>query len=393
MMAFRSFSFFVALFLCFCLFRPLCAADLDENQKQLRQVSERIEKAEKSLKDTAQTELDLSRELALLKKNLQRIDVRLKALKNEQSQIRRKIQEQRQAINLSQKTVDKSRSSLEKRLVVLYKEGDIGPLKILFSAESPTEMAQQYHYLTRVLARDNELLDDYRVALKDQREKLSYLKQLEDEQQRLVRNEQQQYNTAAQARKLQARLLSKATKDKGRIKNKLATLRSQEKSLKELVKKLSSRQVQTSSKPVYSAPDDGPVADDFAVGRGKLRWPVQGQVIISFGTKKDAKLGTYYESNGIEIATSQGQAVKSVAGGRVVFADYFKGYGNLVIVSHPGGYHTLYAHTDKMQKRTGQVVSAGDVLGYSGLSGRQSIYFEIRKKGSPVNPLSWLKRH
>ncbi len=393
MMAFRSFSFFVALFLSFCLFRPLCAADLDENQKQLRLVSERIEKAEKSLKDTSQTELDLSRELALLKKNLQRIDVRLKALKNEQSQIRRKIQEQRQAINLSQKTVDKSRSSLEKRLVVLYKEGDIGPLKILFSAESPTEMAQQYHYLTRVLARDNELLDDYRVALKDQREKLSYLKQLEDEQQRLVRNEQQQYNTAAQARKLQARLLSKATKDKGRIKNKLATLRSQEKSLKELVKKLSSRQVQTSSKPVYSAPDDGPVADDFAVGRGKLRWPVQGQVIISFGTKKDAKLGTYYESNGIEIATSQGQAVKSVAGGRVVFADYFKGYGNLVIVSHPGGYHTLYAHTDKMQKRTGQVVSAGDVLGYSGLSGRQSIYFEIRKKGSPVNPLSWLKRH
>ena len=114
--------------------------------------------------------------------------------------------------------------------------------------------------------------------------------------------------------------------------------------------------------------------------------------MIGFGQQKDAKLGTYYESNGIEIATPPGSPIHAVAAGKIVFADYFKGYGNLFILSHPGGYHTLYAQTDKMRKKLGDQVSAGDLLGHSGLAGRDSIYFEIRSKGSPVNPLSWLKR-
>ncbi len=123
-----------------------------------------------------------------------------------------------------------------------------------------------------------------------------------------------------------------------------------------------------------------------------MRWPLTGRVIIGFGTQKDRKLGTYYESNGIEIAAKPGTPIKAVAAGTIVFADYFKGYGNLYILSHPGGYHTLYAQTDRMQKRVGENVAAGTLLGYSGLAGRDSVYFEIRSNGSPVNPLSWLSK-
>ncbi len=368
------------------------SAEPDANQAQLKQVAERIEKAEKDLKNNKRVELDLARELALLKRNLQRIDERLSSLKDEQADIKVKVRKQKSAIADSQQALKKSRQLLEKRLVVLYKEGEVGPLKILFSAESPTQMVQQYQYLTRVLERDSELLENYRSALEDQRLKLDDLEVLEAEQRKTVAKEQEQYDIAAEARQLQNRLLGKATKDQAKLKSQLAALREKEKALKGLIKKIAEQEAENRSAPIQSAPDKGPVATDFAVGRGKLGWPVQGRVIIAFGTQRDHKLGTYYESNGIEIAAKRGQTVKAVAGGKVVFADYFKGYGNLVIVSHPGGYHTLYAHTDRMQKKTGDIVSAGDVLGYSGLAGRDSVYFEIRKKGSPVNPLSWLKR-
>lgn len=385
-------SFLVVLLFSVCFSLAVYAADLDENQAQLRQVKARIEKAEQSLKDKKQVEIDLTRELALLKRNLQRIDQRLSSLKNEQSNLRSKIRQQQTAISKTKAAVGKSRKLLEKRLVALYKEGDVGPLKILFSAESPTEMVQQYNYLTRVLQRDVDLLDNYRAALTEERSELEKLESLESAQKRVVADEQKQHDIAAEARRLQSRLLNKAALDKKSLAQQLETLRKREKDLTQLINRLTTQSGNNRAEDIHSAPDTGPVATDFAVGRGKLGWPVQGRVIIAFGRQRDAKLGTYYESNGIEIAAKQGRPIKAVAGGKVVFADYFKGYGNLVILSHPGGYHTLYAHTDKMQRRTGDSVSAGDLLGYCGLGGRDSIYFEIRKKGSPVNPLSWLKR-
>ena len=388
----RIFLFIVLCFVFSCFTGRGYTAELDDNQNQLNQVTERIEKAERSLKEKKKVELDLARELALLKRNLQRIDNRLSSLKKEQARLRKEIDEQKESIRKSQGVVQKSLKLLEKRLVVLYKEGDVGPLKILFSADSPTQIVQQYHYLTRVLQRDNELLDNYRTALTDQRAKLEQLQRLENEQRQIVEKEQKQHDVAAQARRLQSRLLGKAAQDQTRLKKQLEALREQEKALKDLIDKLSLQATEKPPEQIRSVPDKGSVATDFSVGRGELGWPVQGRVVIAFGTQRDTKLGTYYESNGIEIATPKGQPIKAVAGGDVVFADYFKGYGNLVIVSHPGGYHTLYAHTDRMQKKTGQAVSAGDVLGYSGMGGRDSVYFEIRKKGSPVNPMSWLKR-
>ncbi len=273
-------------------------------------------------------------------------------------------------------------TKLEKRLVALYKEGEVGPLKILFSADSPTEMAQQYHYLNKILQHDKELLAEYRRVTEDQQKQLLGLKSLEQQQSELLQQTQQQRSVAGKGRKLQARLLKKARNDKQKLSHELAYLKENAARLKTLIHKIEQ------APPLPT----GSVAENFLVGRGKLGWPVSGHVVIGFGKQKDAKLGTYYESNGIEIAVPPGSPIHAVAAGKIVFADYFKGYGNLFILSHPGGYHTLYAQTDRMVKKVGDQVSAGDLLGYSGLGGRDSIYFEIRAKGSPVNPLSWLKR-
>lgn len=357
-------------------------ADLTSNRSQLEEIKARIDRAEIGLQKNKKTELNISRELALIKKTLERINQRIDEHKTNLQKLQGEIAQQEELVANSRQGVKKITSQLEKRLIALYKEGDAGPLKILFSADSPTEMARQYHYLNRILQYDKELLAEYRQAIQVQQQDLLRLKSLQQQKTDLLAQDQEQHQIAIKGHSLQTRLLKQALTDKTKLAEELKELNENAARLKTLITRLEQEPVSTS----------GPVVDNFVVGRGKLAWPVDGRVVIGFGQQKDAKLGTYYESNGIEIAIAPGSPIRAVAAGKVVFADYFKGYGNLFILSHPGGYHTLYAQTDRMQKKLSDQVSAGDLLGYSGLGGRDSIYFEIRSNGSPVNPLSWLKQ-
>lgn len=370
---------------CLCLLLAVAngaSADLAENRAQLERIKSRIDKAEQALKEKENVQLDVSHELALLDQALRRSESRTQQLATEQDQTQNKIYLQQQRIQDNRAKTRTLFSRLKKRLVALYKEGDTGPLKILFSADSPAEMARHYHYLTRILQRDQELLAAYRQAFVEQQQSLARLQELEQRQSGLLVQAKEQRQLTQDSRKLKARLLAQARSEQQQIEKSLARLKTDATRLRKLIEKLE-RQA--------AAEDSGPMAGDFVVGRGKLRWPLKGPVVIGYGQQKDAKLGTYYESNGIVIAAPPGSPIRAVAAGKVVFADYFKGYGNLYILSHPGGYHSLYAQTDRMQKKLGEKVSAGDLLGYSGPGGRDTIYFEIRSQGSPVNPLSWLK--
>ncbi len=368
--------------LLFLLLLNPCWADLASNRSQLEKIKTQIDRAETALRKKKQTAIKITRELALINKTLDRITRQIDEQKVSLKKLQGKIDQQQKSVTESKKSVKKIAAQLNKRLVALYKEGETGPLKILFSADSPTEMAQQYHYLNQVLQYDKELLTEYRQAIDEQQQQLSELKSLGEQQTELLENMQQQRQVAGKGRKLQARLLKQARTDKKKLTDELSQLKENAIRLKSLIVRLEKE----------TLPATGPVAGNFAVGRGKLGWPVNGRVVIGFGQQKDAKLGTYYESNGLEIAVPPGSPIRAVAAGKIVYADYFKGYGNLFIVSHPGGYHTLYAQADRMEKNMGTQVSAGDLLGYSGLGGRDSIYFEIRSNGSPVNPLAWLKR-
>lgn len=359
-------------------------ADLQDSRSQLKKIQQRIENAQIDLKHKKKSELQFSRELALLKRTLQRLDERISALKKEQRQLQGQIDDQKQQLDAAQKSIRRTGKRLEKRLVALYKEGEIGPLKILFSADSPTELVQQYHYLTLVLEHDRELLDDYRLAVEGHQRGLADLEQLNQQKVVLLVNEQQQRTVAAKGRKLQSRLLNQVKAEKKQLKQELVQLQQRAKRLQTLVSRLRREAVAPS--------DSTPGAVSFSAGKGKLGWPVNGKVLIGFGTKKDKSLGTYYESNGIEVAVAPGSSFHAVADGKVVFSDWFKGYGNLLILNHPGGFHTLYAQADTLAKSLGEQVKAGDVLGKSGLGGRDSIYFEIRQNGTPVNPLKWLRR-
>ncbi|OEU71070.1 MAG: hypothetical protein BA864_14935 [Desulfuromonadales bacterium C00003093] len=377
------YSFLLILLL---LFSVAVRADLPKNRLQLQEIQQRIENAQAGLAQKKRSELEFSRELALLKRTLQQLDKRISVFKKDQQLLQSQIDLQQKAIADGRQELRRTGKRLEKRLVALYKEGDIGPLKILFSADSPTELVQQYHYLTRVLQYDRDLLGEYRQILVNQQQRLTDLKQLQQQKLLLLGKEQKERKVAADGRRLQAQLLKKVRSEKKHLKRELASLREKAKRLQSLVTKLH-KQPAPASAPV---PATG--SGSFSAGKGKLAWPVNGEVLIGFGTQKDSTLGTYYESNGIEINVALGSPIHAVADGRVVFADWFKGYGNLLIMSHQGGFHTLYAQAARLDRTVGEQLAAGNVLGRSGLDGRDAMYFEIRHNGSPVNPLRWLQR-
>lgn len=124
---------------------------------------------------------------------------------------------------------------------------------------------------------------------------------------------------------------------------------------------------------------------------GGLGWPVAGNLLASFG----GRLPDGRRSDGVLIAAPAGTAIKAVADGTVVFADWMTGYGNILIVDHGNGYMSLYAHADGLLKDPGTPVRRGDPVATVGTSGGQdmaALYFELRRNGTPVNPAGWLTR-
>lgn len=131
--------------------------------------------------------------------------------------------------------------------------------------------------------------------------------------------------------------------------------------------------------------------DGIAKQRGKLPWPLKGRVLHNFGTKQTGQVNW----KGMVLSASYGQQVKAVYPGTVVFAEYLRGYGLVVLLDHGKGDMTLYGYNQALTKKEGDKVTAGEVIALAGDTGgqdRASLYFEIRRNSEAQNPKSWLKR-
>ena len=127
--------------------------------------------------------------------------------------------------------------------------------------------------------------------------------------------------------------------------------------------------------------------------RGHLPWPVGGSVKVPFGDIRDRRFGTSIPHPGIDIAVPEGTPVQAIFGGWVVFADWFRGYGNTVMVDHGGGVLSVYAHLRSLGVKTGERVDPSTRVGVSGSTGSLGgpvLYLEIREGGEAVDPRRWL---
>jgi septal ring factor EnvC (AmiA/AmiB activator) len=282
----------------------------------------------------------------------------------------------------AQAALQARQEELGPRLRTRARLGALPELRLLAASASLADLVKRRYLWERVSAHDLALLGEAQAAL-DLRERAREVRQREAERLTGLAREAQQRREIAAARRDEHRNLLGLIRSERTLHERAASeAASQEVKLAEFVAALP------------PATPGSPLHTGFAGLRGKLPHPVLGEIEVPFGRVVNPRFNTVTVQKGIDVRAQAGTEVRAVAAGRVAHAGWFKGYGNLVIVDHGDGYHTLVAHLGSMSTAMGEEVEAGTLLGTVGDTGSLKgpyLYFEIREHGRPVDPRAWLR--
>lgn len=359
----------------------LCAEDLDGNRQELKQIRQRIDKLSASLEKDKKEKDTLLKDLSGVKNQLTSLRAREEKHASNLKSLKKDISNKEAAIRDIKTQSQQRRELVARRLGAIYRGDQMRFLRILFSNRSPADIAEDYHFFKKVVEHDRSLLASFRQDQEALAVELASLETLQEQRQSQIDQLKISRETLQEGRRLKKRLLTKLKRRQGAKTMELATLKEKSARLAALVKRLESA---PASKYTQAS-------GDFARQKGRLTWPIKGRIKVPFGTGRLADLGTLYDSQGIEIAVSGNQTIHAIWGGTVIYANSFRGFGNMIIVDHGDNFYSLYAQASSLQKSVGDSVTTGEALGYPGYEDANSIYFEIRHHGTPLDPLSWLK--
>ena len=194
-------------------------------------------------------------------------------------------------------------------------------------------------------------------------------------------------NHMATERKTRSQLLAYVRKEKSAQLAAIESLKQAARDLDEKIKNLG-----LGANPGVSG--EYRTGESFQSYKGLLKLPVKGKIVSLFGKFKNTRYQVLNFRSGIEIQTDRGEPIQAVYAGKVLYADWFKGYGNMIIIDHGENYYTVYAHIEEAFKSTGDTVEAGEVIATVGDSGSitgPKLYFEVRHHGKPLDPMQWLE--
>jgi septal ring factor EnvC (AmiA/AmiB activator) len=415
-----------------CLLSPAFADERAQTQQQLDATRQDIAELQKMLGKLQQEKSGVQKDLRGTETEMGKLEKQVEALQKEL----KKTESELERLDGEKKKLQAARVE-QQRLIAIqaraaYQSGRQEYLKLLLNQQNPEKFARTltyYDYLSQArleqLKNFNETLRQLANVEKDinlqQAQLLVQQGNLDSQREELdkVRKERQaalaklndQYKERDQ--KLQARQQDQADLAKV-LKTIEETLARQAREAEQarqkalLAQQEAERQRQRDAAS-QSAPDDAPkrprptpgamvsssgesFGGPFASAKGKLPWPVDGRLLARFGETRGDDARTKWD--GVMISASSGSQVHAVHGGRVVFADWLRGAGLLVILDHGNGYMSLYGHNQSLLKKPGDVVKAGEAISTVGTSGGQdtpALYFAIRQQGRPTDPSQWCR--
>lgn len=273
-----------------------------------------------------------------------------------------------------------------KRLAVLYKLRQMGTFHFMVSARSVHEYLYMEKGFQRILAQDEAVLSTLSEKNRTLKGMLNELTEKKREKLALEDAYKEQMQKMDAEKRTQDRLLERIRSQKALQLAAIEDLRRSALRLERVLEDFRERAAR--EKPA------SPKADSFSAMKGLLPMPVKGKIIAGFGTYETPRLRMKARRNGIEIETMPGSPVKAVFDGKVVFSDWFRGYGNLVIIDHGEGFFTVYAHALELFKKSEERVESGEIIatvGDAAPDGGPTLYFEVRHHEKPIDPAGWLK--
>ncbi|MGR5288216.1 murein hydrolase activator EnvC family protein [Vibrio maritimus] len=361
-----------------CLGLALPSAHSFANQNELTGVKSEISRQQKSL-STQQKELDnLQKSLREQEIGISNAEKQIKATTQALAQANKNLDgfhKQVEALTKQKKQQQEILAQLVQTYYVTKQNNSASG--VLSTDPDQDRISQYYQYLAKARAQTLEELADTELKLAESERAL----ELERNQiAQLLEQQKAKRDALAKNRTSRQSTVSKIRRSISSDKNYLAELQRNETRLKAEIAKAAK------AAKLNQVPMDG-----LGRQKGRLPWPIKGKVLHNFGTKQTGQVNW----KGMVIAANYGTSVKSVYSGTVVFADYLRGYGLVVLLDHGKGDMTLYGYNQTLLKKEGDKVAAGETIALAGDTGGQdtsSLYFEIRRNSKVQNPKSWLKR-
>jgi len=354
------------------------ASDLEKRQSELKSIQAQINQQQSALKNTSKQREKL---LALLRSDEEAIAAAAKKVnstKNSLAQIDTKLAELKQRQEELETLKVSQQKTLSKQLSSAYLAGNHDYTKMMLNQQSPAtieRMLAYYQYLNKARMNSiNELkktitkLDEIKVSQTSKQKQLTKLMAEQQVQSKRLNQEQDQ-------RQLTLKELQRTLNTKGA---ELEQLQIEEASLKRVVEQ------------ALKAMRDNPSMEGFDKQGGKLKWPTKGRVSASFGSPRSGQVVW----KGTMLSAPEGQNIRAVSGGKVIYADWLKGFGMVMVIDHGKGYMSLYGHAQALLKSPGDMVKTGEAIALVGRSGGQTepgLYFEIRYKGQAVDPAKYCR--
>ena len=349
---------------------------------ELYEVQARIKAVQKTLGDLEVKKNSVAAQLRDSERLFGEISVILRSLERDMREQEKQLFEVRRRRDEGQESIRAQRTALIKQIRASHAMGRQEPVKLVLNQEDPAKITRLLTYYQYFNAARVAQLKSLETALNALQKSETELLQRSESLRRLRQGKEVELKSLAETRRVRKDLLAKLELEYKDRNSELKRLKANERQLRKLLRSI--------ERAIGDVPFKLGQTKPFGKLRGKLDWPVKGRLLKRFGYRKI--VGRW---EGVLIGAKEGARVRAVSKGRVVYADWLRGYGLLLILDHGGGYMTLYAFNESLYKKVGDKVNAGDEISSVGRSGgrsRPGLYFEIRKKGKPVNPIKWCKK-
>lgn len=363
-----------ALFHSSLLYAETAKQKYQKIQRELRSQKEKLEKVKKR-------ERSVLEDLDAVNRRLVELETEMRRLQRNRMQIEAEVKKVEAEIASNKGELDKKKDWMRRKLRLMQRYGQAGDaIFFVVSSEDVSDLMRRWKYFEKIAIYERKTIEGYSDVLKRLNQKERHLQGLNA----TLRKEEEGIKVTGafltEKKKEKDALLASVMRERETHEKMLNELQAASRQLLDMLNKIE-------EKDVYEA-------KGFAALKGKLRWPVAGRVAIPYGSHNDPRFNTPVFRNGIYVEAVE-DPVKAVADGKVVFADWFKGYGNMVIINHGESYHTLYANLSEIFFKVGDIIKGNEVVGRVGESGilnAPSLYFELRYKGKPLDPSQWLKK-
>ncbi|HQN64140.1 MAG TPA: peptidoglycan DD-metalloendopeptidase family protein [Methylophilus sp.] len=391
----------------------VAAKKIDAAKEDLSEVKAKIESLKKELDSNQAAHKDAADALRESETAISQANKKLREITQQQRQNQERLNTlKKESLSLNDK-LSQQQKQLGQLLYRQYTQGNQSYLRLMLQDKHPGQITRDIKYFRYIAQARAELIQDMHMNLEKVKTLDAETKTALQEVTELRKEQEAERKTLQEQKKEKAKVVKTLSTKIASAQEQIDKLKRDEKNLSNLVERLAKivppkpkqkkkAAKSTSGKPVAATADDDktivatnqqlPQDDldgEFARLRGRLRLPVRGDVSNRFGS---ARQDTGVTWKGLFIKAASGSDVKAVADGRVVFADWMRGFGNLIILDHGDGYMSLYGNNQAVLKNVGDEINSGDTIASVGNSGgneSDGLYYELRKNSRPFDPLSW----